>query len=222
MTYFSFMDYWFLYVVVGSFLGGMVAFIWEELYRSGALVDPGSESAIAKQQRFDILNELEKRLPHANVSKQTAIEIIYKFAASKNEFSLKDLEDQTKVLQNHYLKTIDNDAAYRINFLEKELLQFTPKEALQVLTIINEGLHNAAMYSKANFIFSIASLEDNKLSVITHDNGVGYNRKIIKDGNGINAISKATQELNGTLKLTSTIGNGTVVNVEIPSNPFDR
>jgi len=103
-----------------------------------------------------------------------------------------------------------------MNFPEKEILNFEPQKTLQLLTIINEGLHNAVIHSQANFIFNIASVEKDILSIITHDNGIGYNRKEITDKAGINNIIKAVENLKADLKLTSTIGNGTVVNVEIP------
>ena len=151
-----------------------------------------------------------------SISKTQTVILLYQFAASKNHFTLKDIEQATRILQRHYAQSIANELAYKTNFPEKELLRFEPKEVLQLLTIINEGLHNAITHSQASFVFSIASVEHGKCNIITHDNGVGYDRKVIADGNGIQAILKATQELKGELKLTSSIGNGTVVNVEIP------
>ncbi|MEP5133346.1 MAG: histidine kinase, partial [Nonlabens ulvanivorans] len=138
----------------------------------------------------------------------------------KNLYTLKDIELATKQIQNHYSKNLETTSTFKINFPEKEMLSFEPQESLMLLTIINEGLHNAALYSNANFIFSIASIEDERLHIITHDNGVGYNRIEIHDGNGIKTILKATSDLKGDLKLTSTIGNGTVVNVQIPIDNF--
>jgi nitrate/nitrite-specific signal transduction histidine kinase len=102
-----------------------------------------------------------------------------------------------------------------MNFPNKELLSFEPLEILYLLTIINEGLHNATIHSEANYIFSIASVEEGRLNIITHDNGKGYSRKLIADGNGIKMMENAVQKLHANLKFTSTVGNGTVVNVEI-------
>jgi anti-sigma regulatory factor (Ser/Thr protein kinase) len=167
-------------------------------------------------QRDQILKELAHRPPENSIPKTEAATLLYQFAASKNHFTLKDIAQATKILQRHYAQSIVNELAYKMNFPEKELLSFEPKQVLQLLTIINEGLHNAITHSQASFVFSIASVEHGKCNIITHDNGVGYDRKVIADGNGIKAILKATQELNAVLKFTSSIGNGTIVNVEIP------
>jgi hypothetical protein len=176
----------------------------------------GQEQNRRQLQRDQILKELAHRPSENSISKTQAVILLYQFAASKNHFTLKDIEQATRILQRHYEQSIANELAYKMNFPEKELLSFEPKEVLQLLTIIDEGLHNAITHSQASFVFSIASVEHGKCNFITHDNGVGYDRKVIADGNGIQAILKATQELKGDLKLTSSIGNGTIVNVEMP------
>ena len=167
-------------------------------------------------QRDQILKDLAQRPPEATIPKTQAVTLLYQYAASKNSFTLKDTEQATGILQRHYAQSIQNELAYKMNFPEKELLALEPKETLQLLTIINEGLHNAIIHSQGSFVFSIASVAYGKLNIITHDNGVGYDRNLVPNKKGIERIVNATQELNGDLKLTSTIGNGTIVNVEIP------
>lgn len=171
-------------------------------------------------QRNAILQELEKKSPEKTAAKTKAVSLIYKLAASKNKFTLKDIEQTTQQLQNLYDQNIEGASVYKINFPEKELLNFEPREILSLLIIINEGLHNAAIHSQANYIFNIASIEDDFLHIITHDNGLGYDRKAVANGDGIQQITTAVNELNGDLKLTSTQGNGTVVNAIIPLTDF--
>jgi hypothetical protein len=167
-------------------------------------------------QRHQILKELAHRPSESTIPKTKAVILLYQFAASKNYFTLKEIEQATRILQRHFAESIENDMAYKMNFPEKGLLSFEPKETLQLLMVINEALHNVVTHSQASFVFSIASLANGKLNIITHDNGIGYDRKENPDHNGINRIKKAVQDLKGNLKLTSSIGNGTIVNVEIP------
>ncbi|WP_405370806.1 MULTISPECIES: histidine kinase [unclassified Nonlabens] len=171
-------------------------------------------------QRNAILQELEQKSPEKTAVKTKAVSLIYKLAASKNKFTLKDIEHTTQQLQNLYDQNIEGASVYKMNFPEKELLNFEPREILSLLIIINEGLHNAAIHSQANYIFNIASIEDDFLHIITHDNGLGYDRKAVANGDGIQQITTAVNELNGDLKLTSTQGNGTVVNAVIPLTDF--
>ncbi|WP_213521469.1 histidine kinase [Nonlabens sp.] len=176
----------------------------------------GQEQNRRQLQRDQILKELAHKPSENNLPKTEAETLLYQFAATKNHFTLKDIEQGTRLLQRHYAQRIANELAYKINYPEKELLSFEPKEVLQLLAIINEGLHNAITHSQASFVFSIASVGHRKCNIITHDNGVGYDRKEIADGKGIQTILKATQKLKGDLKFTSSIGNGTIVNVELP------
>ncbi|AUC79138.1 histidine kinase [Nonlabens sp. MB-3u-79] len=176
----------------------------------------GQEQNRRQLQRDQILKELAHRPSENSIPKTKAVTLLYQFAASKNHFTLKDIEQGTRILQRHYAESIENKMAYKMNFPEKELLRFEPKETLQLLAIINEALYNSVTHSQASFVFSIASVAHGKLNVITHDNGIGYDRRVNPDHNGINSIKKAVQDLKGDLKLTSSIGNGTIVNVEIP------
>lgn len=214
------MENWLLYVLIGLICGMIISFICNELELSDTSHLIRNRRKFLQQQRQIILNELSSKAPEKTKIKDETVALIYQFAASKNLYTLKDIELATKQIQNHYSKNLETTSTFKINFPEKEMLSFEPQESLMLLTIISEGLHNAALYSNANFIFSIASIEDERLHLITHDNGVGYNRKEIQDGNGIKTILKATSDLKGDLKLTSTIGNGTVVNVQIPIDNF--
>ncbi|GAL74500.1 hypothetical protein JCM19275_3355 [Nonlabens ulvanivorans] len=211
-------------ISIGILVGLIVIYYLSEIDRkqqNKSLDSKRKRISRLQNQRDKILQQLNQKLPEKTKIKDETVALIYQFAASKNLYTLKDIELATKQIQNHYSKNLETTSTFKINFPEKEMLSFEPQESLMLLTIINEGLHNAALYSNANFIFSIASIEDERLHIITHDNGgVGYNRIEIHDGNGIKTILKATSDLKGDLKLTSTIGNGTVVNVQIPIDNF--
>lgn len=52
--------------------------------------------------------------------------------------------------------------------------------------------------------------------MIVHDNGVGYDFQEKHHREGMERIYSAAEKLKGTCKITSTLGNGTILNVEIP------
>jgi uncharacterized protein YfkK (UPF0435 family) len=210
------MENWLLYVFLGLALGVVISLFWSEIDRSQAVELNNSRKSYYEKQCQDILDELGTKQIDPSSAKEPAITLLYQFAASKNYFSLKDIERCTQQLQELYKKNLEFEGVFKRNFPEKEDLNFEPKQVLQLLIIINEGMHNAAIHSHANFIFTILSIESEKMNLITHDNGSGYDRKLIPEGEGIQRIKKAAQKLGGDLKLTSTIGNGTVVNVGIP------
>ncbi|MEO9954067.1 histidine kinase [Nonlabens sp.] len=211
------------YIFIGLLVGLVVIQFLKELDRKETRAKKlvGAKGLYKFEiQRNAILQELEQKSPEKTAVKTKAVYLIYKFAASKNKFTLKDIEHTTQQLQNLYHQNVEGPSVYKINFPEKELLNFEPKEILSLLIIINEGLHNAALYSQANYIFNIASIEDDSLHIITHDNGLGYDRKAVANGDGIQQITTAINELKGDLKLTSTQGNGTVANAIIPLTNF--
>lgn len=210
-------------VSVGILVGLMVIYFLSELDRKQyniSLKNKNGELSRLQHQRDEIIKELQLKVSEKTKIKEDAVALTYQFAASKNLFTLKDVEVATKQIQNYYKSALESNSTFKMNFPEKELLSFEPRETLSILTIINEGLHNAALYSNANYIFNIASIEDGNLNLITHDNGMGYDRNLVPNGDGIQTLRKVTQKLNGVLELTSTIGNGTVVNAQIPIDRF--
>jgi anti-sigma regulatory factor (Ser/Thr protein kinase) len=206
------------YIFIGLLLGMVIIYFLSAAEReeqNAKRQQRWQEQNRRQLQRDQMLMELVHRPLENTTPKTQAVTLLYRFAASKNNFTLKDIEQATRILQRHYAQSIANELAYKTNFPEKELLSFEHQETLQLLTIIDEGLHNAITHSQASFVFSIASIAHGKLNIITHDNGVGYDRKVIADGNGIKMMENAVQKLHANLKFTSTVGNGTVVNVEI-------
>lgn len=207
------------YVLIGLTIGFVVIQFLEAQERaSNAVLRNNKKIALNKlqQQQLHILQLLKQRTPVANPTKEAAIVAIHTFAASQSLFTLKDLENQTVFLQEHYKKTIPSSTVYRTNFPEKEILPLEPVQLLALIEIVNESLHNAASYAQAAFIFNIVSIENGVLCIITHDNGIGYDRYNTPDGAGTASIKAAARSLNATLRHTSTLGNGTIVNVEVP------
>lgn len=210
------MENWFIYTLLGLALGFVISLILNEIDRSKSIDYKNSRKFYYQKQRKHVLDELVSKQLDPFTAKGSAATLLYQFAASKDTFSLKDIELCTNQLQDHYKVSLDFKGVFKRNFPKKVNLNFEPKQALQLLIIINEGMHNAAIHSQANFVFTILSIESDIMNLITHDNGSGYDRHEIADSDGIQSIIKATQKLDGKLKLTSTIGNGTVVNVEVP------
>ena len=55
---------------------------------------------------------------------------------------------------------------------------------------------------------------DNELSIIIEDNGVGFNPK--KEGVGLRSVKARVKELKGQIDISSKIGKGTTIVVNIP------
>ena len=52
-----------------------------------------------------------------------------------------------------------------------------------------------------------------KITIRIWDNGIGFNHEKVKQGIGLKNINERTKALNGELKITSSIGNGTTIEI---------
>ncbi|WP_127844387.1 sensor histidine kinase [Psychroflexus aestuariivivens] len=90
---------------------------------------------------------------------------------------------------------------------------------LNVFRIIQELMTNIIKHAKATEAsISLTSLENNQLSVIIEDNGVGFdeNNSNHQDSIGLKNVSQRIEYLNGKIQIDSKIGRGTTILIDIP------
>ncbi len=82
--------------------------------------------------------------------------------------------------------------------------------------IFKETINNAAKYSKARTIEITLQEHASTIVMIIKDNGLGFDEKVIKAGNGLRNIRERAKEVNGTIKLKSVAGEGTELEFSMP------
>ncbi|KNF09484.1 signal transduction histidine-protein kinase/phosphatase DegS [Gottschalkia purinilytica] len=94
---------------------------------------------------------------------------------------------------------------------------------LACFRIVQECLNNIRKHSKAKNVFLKIDKVMNRINIFIKDHGVGFevdNINKIKDakngGFGILGIRERTELLDGSFDITSSLGNGTEINVTIP------
>ena len=88
-----------------------------------------------------------------------------------------------------------------------------------LLLIIKEAMNNIAKYSKAKNVVISLKKSPTKIILIIQDDGVGFDPLIVKKGNGLDNMEKRCQAINGTYKISSILGKGTTIEIQIvPSN----
>lgn len=92
-----------------------------------------------------------------------------------------------------------------------------------VYRIIQEALTNIVRHSEATYVDIVLKQDENQISIIVEDNGVGFNAgAIMKTGRlGILGMRERAEMLAGNLSVESTIGVGTTIFVEIPHDHSD-
>lgn len=85
---------------------------------------------------------------------------------------------------------------------------------------VQEALSNVTRHSKASAAMVRVWIESDIINCSTHDNGIGFelprDRKQSFQGLGLIGIQERVTALNGNLKLTSSPGQGTTLQVSIP------
>lgn len=108
-----------------------------------------------------------------------------------------------------------------VNYQFKEEGDFTAvkmdiKKRKDFYLLFKEGVNNAAKYSNCKNLM-IALLENgNLLHLEIKDDGVGFNEKVVKNGNGLINMRERAAAMNGTIDIQSEPGKGTQIILEVP------
>lgn len=131
--------------------------------------------------------------------------------------------DSTK-LQHFGLKAALNDLTELINQSNKAKItgEINIDEepgydlSINIYRITQELFNNALKHSKATHInFELHKIKNDYLSLIYHDNGVGFNKERIKNGLGIENIKSRVDKMNGEISIESG-SSGVNIIIEIP------
>ena len=99
---------------------------------------------------------------------------------------------------------------------ELEKAKISMEQRKNIYLIFKEAINNAVKYSGAEKIAVFASVQDRELVLQVKDEGKGFEKTIVKKGNGLDNIRARAVEMGGTLEIDSAEGQGTLVKLTIP------
>lgn len=110
-------------------------------------------------------------------------------------------------------------AGLKIIFNHKDIPDLTREKAINLYRMIHEIIHNTIKHAKADTLKLDLSVKDNKIILVTEDNGTGFN--YIESGKqstglGLRNLVSRTEIMGGDLYIESKIGTGTIYTIEIP------
>lgn len=91
--------------------------------------------------------------------------------------------------------------------------KISSNDKIHIYRIIQEAIQNINKYSKAEKAFIFLLKTNDKITIRIWDNGIGFNPEKVKLGIGLKNIKERTKALNGELKITSAIGDGTTIEI---------
>lgn len=82
--------------------------------------------------------------------------------------------------------------------------------------IFKEAINNIAKYAQATEVEVLILVQKQVLILEIKDNGVGFDEKNIKKGNGLNNMQERAKKMNAILEIKPVLEQGTCVRLEIP------
>ncbi len=122
----------------------------------------------------------------------------------------KTLEHLLAYLREQLHKLLEySGISYSIGFPEtgNDIL-LTNEQRRNILLVTKEIINNAVKHSKAQNIIVKATLQNNKLDVEVQDDGIGFDIRTTRTGNGQKNIRHRIEEMGGILEIESAPGKG--------------
>lgn len=149
------------------------------------------------QQTMESMSDIVWAINPTNDSLESMLVRMKEYAAELCEARGIELKfDADNNINHHKL-----DVAYRKN----------------VFLIFKEAVNNAVKYSNCkNLLITLGMKADHVLHLSIEDDGTGFAEGKKNAGNGLSNMRSRAEELNGTLQIDTSAGNGTTVQLQIP------
>lgn len=139
------------------------------------------------------------------------------WAMNKEEIT----EDDLKIRISNF---IDNAKAslqgiqfdFICNFNNHQLKPFSSRNGMNIYRIIQEAVNNAIKHANANKINVTMDVFDKTISFSILDNGKGFERSQIEEGNGLASMQKRAKEMGAEFSI-SNLDQGTKIAVILPN-----
>ena len=130
-----------------------------------------------------------------------------------------EAEGLATVLRKH-VEVLRRVSGVQIELKTCDVPRLAPGPATQVLRIAQEALGNALRHSAAKRIAVKLGGDGERLFLKVSDDGCGFDPagpEVRGQRLGLTSMEERATELGGTLRVTSTLGDGTTVRLELPT-----
>lgn len=110
----------------------------------------------------------------------------------------------------------DTDISFSVTGIEEKWRTYRlPMDmSRNLIMIFKEALNNTLKYAKAtNVTLEVSMKRRDVLQMILKDDGLGFDVKAVKKGNGVNNMQVRAGRLNGKIYIDSFIGRGTIISL---------
>lgn len=178
----------------------------------GSLNTKHDESAISNRQNYiDRLKEIEEEIRSISHNLQSKVLKEEQVFTSLIE---ELLEIQSKAGNFNYAIQTQTD-------LDWDMVD--GKVKINIYRILQEAIQNINKYADATEVLLTFNANQNHIKVTIEDDGVGFNVQKKSQGIGLSNMTSRVKDLQGTIKITSELSKGTLIEVTVPkTNYFDK
>lgn len=94
----------------------------------------------------------------------------------------------------------------------------TSAQEIAVYRIVQEAFANIRKHARANRVYLSLLESEKRVEAKIEDNGIGFDPKNVKKGNGLLNMKTRAQDNGGVFRLQTAPGKGTIIRVEFPKD----
>lgn len=179
----------------------------------------GQKLTLAKLQLNTLpyinINELKKQVQDSvNIMTEAISDLTNLSRSLSSEIVLSNGLIQALELETSQLK---KTGIYQVGFAVTGNPVFLDKDTeLMLFRMVQEALNNVIKHAQAVAIDIELHYTSSTLILQIRDNGKGFNSQQTTNGTGLHNINKRAAILKGRLSISSILGTGTLINIEIP------
>jgi signal transduction histidine kinase len=180
----------------------------------GVALAAESASTLLERDRAGAATELQRVSELARGAMEELRAVVFELRPASLE-----AEGLATVLRKH-VDVLRRVAGQRIELYACDVPKLGANPATQVLRIAQEALGNAVRHAGADRIEVLLQGLDKHLILQVSDDGCGFDPEgpeVRGQRLGLTSMQERATELGGTLKVTSTLGEGTTIRLELPA-----
>ncbi|MDT8412781.1 MAG: sensor histidine kinase [Vicingaceae bacterium] len=137
------------------------------------------------------------------------------WALNKDEISFDDLKSR---LYNYIetAKIVKENITFNFEVNVNQKISFNAIEGVNIFRIVQEAINNSLKYSAATTINVLLKESKDKLILKIEDDGIGFNIKEVKLGNGLDNMKNRATSIKAKFHINSTPEKGTTILLEMP------
>ncbi len=124
-------------------------------------------------------------------------------------------------LIENYLKEIGSANSFQVSFLcnPRQEINLIPDEMkVEIYRIMQEVMTNVVKHANCNLVEIQFTGNNDHLNILIEDDGKGFNVNKTSFGIGLGNIKSRVLTLDGSIHIDSSVGRGSIINIDLPVN----